>query len=231
MKMTMLLFAMTLQAVAQDTSLMLPFKDISQPVQKIVSFSGQATSIVHKTGSVATYGVKGSLSFANISGKNILTMTVDGLCGGIKIEFEHENYFRPSVISPGESQVIWEEVDPVTSGPRTVSPIPETQSDCSVALKAVQFDDGTTWGDQKELDRLFDQRRDVTDFLLTLQKMYSTGGEPAVVDNITKFNSSRSMLAKLMANKFLSIYKSGAGIQEVMNGVNERLSVGGSHKF
>jgi hypothetical protein len=228
MKVTMVLLAMVVGATAQDRSATSPFKDVSQPVQKIVSFSGQATLTVHQTGTDATYGVKGSLSFANISSKNILTMTVDGLCGGLKIEFEHENYFRPSVISPGESQVIWEEVDPVTSGPRPVVPM---SPDCTVALRAVQFDDGTTWGDQRELDRLFAQRRDVTEFLLTLQNVYSTGGETAVVNDITKFNSSRSMLAKMMANKFLSMYTGGAGIQEVMSAVNERLNIGGAHKF
>ena len=231
MKMSVLLLTMVVGATAQDRSVTLPFKDISQPPQKIVSFSGQATSTVHETATVATRGIKGSLSFVNVSGKNILTMTVDGLCGGLKIEFEHENYFRPSVISPGESQVIWEEVDPVTSSPTPVPPTPKIPPDCVVTLKAVQFDDGTTWGDQKELDRIFAQRRDVVNFLLALQSVYSTGGESAVVNDITKFNPSRSTLAKMMAHKFLSMYKGGAGIQEVMNAVNERLSMGGSHKF
>lgn len=174
-----------LVALAAET---IPLVDKSDPGSPIEN-EGIVTLTEWTADGKAFMSMQSDWKSTNISQKPILalmeTMRVQYANGHSEsVTQEHDAFFHPRTVSPGE-------VLPMVSGPAGTKVIDEKYSKpatpvCEVAVRWVQFADGTVFGDEKYAQHLLELRKGIWGVLAHLNEVYTTKGAEEFLKELNK---------------------------------------------
>jgi hypothetical protein len=151
--------------------------DVSSP-QQIASFSGTVSLSQESQGTSAMRRFKeeGAVGVRNISGKTIIALAVIVKTALTEIRYNHDFFFKDYGLAPGETLGI-----PVGDGLTVTFDATNLRERADSELKFVQFDDGTTWGDNAVLESLKADRAGTELYLRGLLQAYADQGEKGLV--------------------------------------------------
>jgi hypothetical protein len=179
---TIIIVAFTLGlACAQEQRAIVPVTDASSP-QNLISFSGSVDFFERLAGSSRIYKEHGNVVGRNETSKNVLALVAiiraAGFRGpGTEMLYRHDFFFKDHGLGPGDTFDI-----PIDSN-LSMKPFNVTtlKSHADAELLFLQFDDGSTWGDQTIAESLIAQRGDVEAYLHRLLLTYTDHGDKAFV--------------------------------------------------
>ena len=222
---------LTLAAYGQsyDKTTSADLTDVSNP-NRIVKFSGKAQWRETRKDDYVTLCPRVTISLENISGKNIVAfVSIFKLLAfrgpEDEIRYAHDFFFKPKEWAAGEVDKM--ELPESIHGPYHITSQPEQPSYLKAQLLFVQFDDGTTWGDQTVGDTLISQRAEVEEFTSKLLSIYSTQGEAGVVAELEADHKGHGSVASVA--RTLNELRVTSGIQAVIERIKERSAVA-SHR-
>ncbi len=211
------------------------FVQILSPSQNLIAFSGfEAASKEARTPTQAHFNVNKSVIVKNVSNKTVISMWVRVNTDTTEIISKHEHFFKDHGIAAGDTiEIAIPELAAVSTtntslGLTTTVNTPGSPN-ISAELLFVQFEDGTSWGDEKSAANVHAERAAMEAYLKHVSAAYQQAGEAAMVtamnENVdTVTDSVQALRAILMQS-----YKAG-GISAALDQLNHRLQNAANRK-
>jgi len=198
------------------------------PSQNLITFNGfEAASKEARTPTQAHFNVNKSVIVKNISNKTVISMWVRVKTDTTEIISKHEHFFKDHGIAAGDTiEIAIPELAMVSTtnaslGLTTTVNTPGSPN-TSAELLFVQFEDGTTWGDDKSAASVRAERAEMEVYLKRVSAAYQQGGEDAMMtvmnENIDIAKDSVQALHAILVQS----YKAG-GISATLDQINHRL--------
>lgn len=198
------------------------------PSQNLITFSGfEAASKEARTPTQVHFNVNKSVIVKNVSSKMAICIWVRVRTDTTEIISKHEHFFKDHGIATGDTiEIAIPELATVSTsntslGLTTTVNTPGSPN-TSAELLFVQFEDGTTWGDDKSAASVRAERADMEGYLKRVLAAYQEGGEDAMTtamnENINIATDSVQALHAILVQS----YKAG-GVSAALDQVNHRL--------
>ncbi len=150
--------------------------DVSNPAQKFITFTGSMT--LTSQGKNTYSASNESATGQNVSGKDIVAFLAYlkwGVNGpDMQMLFRHDHFFKAHDLMNGESFQIPINGETFTE-PLSGSGTPHF----TIQVGAIQFSDGSTWGDATALQWIASNREGLRNYLQQLLNTYTNSGEQA----------------------------------------------------
>ena len=163
----------------------------------------------------------------NVSSKTAICIWVRVKTDTTEIISKHEHFFKDHGIPSGDTiEIAIPELATVSTsntslGLTTTVNTPGSPN-TSAELLFVQFEDGTTWGDNKSAASVRAERADMEIYLKRVSAAYQDGGEDAMMKAMNENTSTAKDSVQALHAILVQSYKAG-GVSAALDQVNHRL--------